>query len=305
MRKIVFPECDFCSARLKKSVKCSVCTVKVCEMCSEHFYSGACSEACKSKIPNKKWGDSSPPKEFLPKLGKIKVAKFYPGKPQPVSEGYQNVLIHTSKAGIGGPLSPYVLCDEQGHLLENIWQFAKLYREVHAQHTPISRFNPGHIIWEHPVEKHVDEMNNPNNAFWAWRKKGMANKYAVRYPNGYHGRHKCICAIWGTKEKYEILDYISARKKIYCGEYARLAPKTESFKALLKLLQNGENLQLVEVDGPDPYLKYPPYDQISPENPGLLITEETIKMIVNDPGKPFGHGFVIAALLLGGEKWMQ
>lgn len=29
------------------------------------------------------------------KMGSIKVAKYYPGKHQPVTKGYQNVLIHT------------------------------------------------------------------------------------------------------------------------------------------------------------------------------------------------------------------
>lgn len=123
----------------------------------------------------------------------------------------------------------------------------------------------------------------------------MNNEYAVRYPNGFHGRSKCLYAIW----EGEHLDYISARKKIYCGEYARLAPLTESFQNLKALLESGQNLQLVEVDGPDPTLNYSPYDSISPENPGMLMTRETVALLIQDEKKPFGHGFVIAALLLG------
>lgn len=129
----------------------------------------------------------------------------------------------------------------------------------------------------------------------------MNNGYAVRYPNGFHGRHNCLFSLTESNER---LDYIQARKRIYCGEYARLAPLTPHFKQLKTMLENGQNLQIVEVDGPDPALSYPPYDQISPASPGLVMTEATVRLLVNDPHKPFGHGFVIAALLLDGKNWI-
>lgn len=239
------------------------------------------------------------------KIGQLKVAKYYPGKPQPQTEGFRNILIHTSPAGIGGPLSPYVLRNEQGQLLESIYQFSKVYEIVYAQKTALSRFQPNTIIWEHPREVHL-ENNELTQEFWNWRKKGMDNLYAVRYPNGFKGRKKCLFAIWpGNNDGDDArLSYLEARKKIYCGEYARLAPPTESFKKLKALLANGENIQIIEVDGPDPALNYPPYDQISVNNPGMTMNEKNIKILVNDERKPFGHGFCISALLLGGEKWI-
>lgn len=132
----------------------------------------------------------------------------------------------------------------------------------------------------------------------------MRNKYAVRYPNGFEGRRKCICSFRFVGDEVIRLGYIEARKQIYCAEYARLAPQTDAFKKMCALLDQGTSIQIIEVDGPDPSLTFPPYDQISKEKPGLLITEETIRMLVNDERKPFGHGYVIAALLLGGEEWM-
>lgn len=234
--------------------------------------------------------------------GQVRVAKYYPGKPTPVTPGYRSVLIHVSSTGLGGPLSPFVLKNEQGQLLENVWQFSKLYPRVTSQHSLIKGTNT--VIWSHPAEVHIDtETGEPNDAYWAWREKGMNNPLAVRYPNGYYGRTACIGAIWPGESGR--LDYIQARKKIYCAEYARLAPRTPAFKALRALLEKGENLQIVEVDGPDPTLKYPPYDQISPAEPGMLMNETNIRLLVNDTNKPFGHGFVIAALLLGGEEWMK
>lgn len=233
-----------------------------------------------------------------PKLtGQVKVAKYYPGKPLPSSPGFTNILIHTK-----GELSPYVLRDKEGVILENAWQFSKVYPVVDAQRIPLSRWQKNQIIWEHPREEHLDPQGEPNAAYWAWRKKGCAAPYAVRYPNGFHGRKKCLYAL--EDENGPHLSYLDARKAIYCRIYREEAHKTKEFKDLYERLQGGENLQIVEVDGPDPHLSFPPYDRISGENPGLLMDEETIKLLLGDDRKPFGHGFVIAALLLDGADWL-
>lgn len=248
----------------------------------------------------------------ISKMGRVKVAKYYPGKEAPFSDGYKNIIIHTSSSNLGGDLSPYILRNEKGQLLENIWQFSKIYSSVDAQKTWLSRFQPDNIIWYHPSEIHA--VSDPTGTwtttteYWMWRNKGMNNKYAVRYPNGFNGRHKCLCSLWPSAQNpdvYESLGYVEARKKIYCSEYIRLAPHTKHFKKLQALLNSGVNLQIVEVDGPDCALDFPPYDRISHCNPGLDINEETIRMLINDSRKPFGHGYVIAALLLGGASWMQ
>lgn len=232
------------------------------------------------------------------KQGEVAVAKYYPTKDRlPFKQGFRPVLIHVKE-----PLSPYVLANEQGHLLENIWQFSKVYERVEEQEIHLSSKHPNsRIIWEHPAEVHI-ESGALTPAYFDWREKGMRNAYAVRYPNGFQGRHKCLYSFW----EGEKLDYVAARKKIYCGEYARLAPPTKAFKELYSALhERGENLLLIEVDGPDPTLTYPPYDQISTANPCMIMNEKNIRLLVNDEKKPFGHGFVLAALLLDGAEWMN
>jgi hypothetical protein len=262
----------------------------------------------------------SPPKQ----PGEVRVAKYYPGRAIPRMENFKTILIHTSPHDIGGPLSPYLLKNEEGQLLENVWQFSKLYPSISAQKIPLSRYHPNIIIWQHPQEDHIEKKTNePLEAYWAWREKGMNNRYAVRYPNGFYGRKKCVCSIWrnasaasssdssssivfdSSLASYQRLGYIDARKVIYCGEYIRLAPKTEAIKHLQSLHLHVQNLLIVEVDGPDPTLNYPPYNQISTQSPGLLISDETIRILVNDPRKPFGHGYVIASLILSGASWME
>lgn len=237
--------------------------------------------------------------------GLVTVARYYPGQPAPTTPGFRNIVIHTSKQLLGGDLSPYVLCNEKGQLLENIWQFAKIYRRVEAQRTKLSRFHPDKIIWTHDTEQHIVGEDTVTKEYWAWRRKGMANEYAVRYPNGFHGRHRAVASLWIVDGQLRWLDYISARKHIYCGEYIRLAPSTPHFQQLSAMLAAGENLQIVEVDGPDPTLEYGPYASINKEKPGMPMNESTCRFLIDDPQKPFGHGFVIAALLMGGADWMK
>lgn len=240
------------------------------------------------------------------KRGIVAVAKYYPGGDVVKVDGFQSILIHTSAKNLGGDLSPYVLTNEKGHLLENIWQFSKLYPKVTKQQVPISKWQPDKIIWDYPEEVHY-ENDEILPAYWNWRALGTANAYAVRYPNGFHGRRKCIFSLWPRADdptQYDKLDYIEARKKIYCGEYFRLAPYTPHFKQLKTMLNNGVNLLIVEVDGPDPDLTYPPYNQISRKNPAMIMNKENVNLLVNDRNKPFGHGFTIATLLLNGQNWL-
>lgn len=223
--------------------------------------------------------------------GKVAVAKYYyRNRKVATMEGYMSVLIHSSDRGIGGPLSPFHLKNEKGQLMENVWQFSKLYPVVHKQTQK---------EWTHPEEVHGDP---PNEAYWKWREKGMNHPRAVRYPNGYKGRHECICAITDDGQR---LDYIASRNAIYCDFYVRHALQHPSFVALKERLESGENILLVEVDGPDYGLKFEPYTRISAASPGLNMDEDTIKMLLNDTRKPFGHGYVIAALLLDGAEWLK
>src|SRR3990170_1429443 len=111
-----------------------------------------------------------------------------------------------------GELGPYQLKDEQGRIMENIFQFAKCYKRVPKVVQKYSRWN-NTIIWEHPEEIHMDEKGNLTQEFWNWRYKGMNNKYAVRYPVGYNREMRASCqyCLWNDEK----LDYVESRKKIY------------------------------------------------------------------------------------------
>lgn len=244
--------------------------------------------------------------------GKVYVGRYDPktrSLPR-LPSGVKPILIHTAATGLGGPLSPYQLRDRRGRLLENMWQFSKVYPAVTAQRQLRTRFRPSEPpIWEWPAEVHLDKKGNPTAAYWEWRRKGFAAEYAIRYPNGFAGRHNCAYSLgYRAKEGKPgpKLDYIAARKAIYCKLYVKLAVGHPALLKLQKLLDQGQSLCIIEVDGPDLsyYVESPIADRI---RRGVLKIDgqEVIEYLLNDPGRPFGHGFVLAALLKGGAGWLE
>lgn len=193
-------------------------------------------------------------------------------------------------------LTPYFLRDEEGVIFENLWQSSKVYGSVQAQH----EIKAGKVIWSHPSEVHVDQNNQVNAAYWNWRHKLRSNPYAVRYPNGYHGRHTCRCSLWikpSTKpsiegstegsinpstDVWQALPYIPARKEIYCKSYARLVQQTTAYKQLKAAVDAGTSIQICEMDV-----------RLGP------VTLDVLRYELNNPQQPFGHGYVLAACLLG------
>lgn len=219
----------------------------------------------------------------------IRVGKYdYKNKIQPGTPGYTNVLIHTS-----GELSPYTMCDESGVIMENFWQFHKAWPRVFKIKTPISRYNHD-TRWEHPEEIHVQD-GKLTDAYWDWRNKGMTHDKWVRYPNGYKHHHETIGSVIGTKDNYEIVGYIEARKRIYFAKYKEIAIHTNQFKRLKQMLSEGCHIQINEVDGPS-FMAIPPYDNVVKKS--LLITPEVLTQLINNPTQPFGHGYALAACLL-------
>lgn len=271
--------------------------------------------------------------------GKIRVGRIThtreKGKKQfAVTDGYTNIVVtshNTTK--LGHTLSPYVLKDSKGRLMENLWQFAKIYVQVGEQHQK---------EWSHDAEVHIlgykkgKPIEKITPDYWKWRSKGMNHKHPVRYPNGYAGKAKCISCLWPAKTgimaaseilnilndveneyaEMDQLDYISARKRVYIPLYIALAKQTEEFAELQAMLNRGMNLQIMDVDGPDDTIydgDVPfPYNTMTKGIHGVTsgvgsieMTEENVKALLNDPTQPFGHGYCLAVALLGKEEWLD
>lgn len=105
-------------------------------------------------------------------------------------------------------------------LMENAWQFSKLYPE------------------------HATD-GEPTDAYWTWAESGWSDAAPRRYPMG-RGR-KPLCSLWDGKK----LTYVQARKKVYAPLYAEVVKKTEAFKRLCDLYAEGKHLVLRDFDGYD------------------------------------------------------
>lgn len=236
--------------------------------------------------------------------GKIKVGTItYEGKKQifPKVPNYTSIVCLTPSTKYGS-LGPYVLCDEMGRLIENVWQFSKVYKKVPKTKQVYSRWD-SRVIWDHHEEVHTDSSNNPNKNYWEWRKKGMECKDPIRYPVGKKARGMCLYSI-PEHDKNKRLNYIDARKEIYCRVYTNSVRGAPQFHELKKRIDSGENLLIIEVDGPrqeslEYYKEKYNVDNDFIVNDTIDVTKENLDIMLNDDKHSFGHGYCLAAALLG------
>lgn len=228
----------------------------------------------------------------------------------PTFPEFQDILCLT-KSSEYGSLGPYCLKDKHGRILENIWQFSKIFEEVPISRQTYSRYDRK-IIWDHPAEVHLID-GKPTLEYKLWRQKGINCEYAVRYPVGFHHKNKCVGSIRSKEYNKCILDpnhvpkllnYIEARKEIYLKNYLKLVKFEKDFLKLKNMLKEGKNLLIIEVDGPhgdylDHYKNtYDVADDFIVDNT-ILATKENMSIMLNDPKFPFGHGYCLAVALLG------
>lgn len=115
----------------------------------------------------------------------------------PKYDGYRPIICLT-KCTTYGELGPYVLEDDDGCIMENIWQFSKVYKNVPASKQYYSQWDDT-VIWDHPAETHIDSDGNLTDEYWEWRRKGYNNKYPVRYPVGMKHRSECLYSFYNEK----------------------------------------------------------------------------------------------------------
>lgn len=224
----------------------------------------------------------------------------------PSYENFTSIIVMMRSHSKYYPLSPYFLKDAKGRIMENIWQFSKCYEKVPATIQRASRYD-NTKIWTHGAEVHLDANDNMTDECLAWRIKGMNNQYPVRYPVGYDYRSNCKFALAenpdGTISPNK-LDYVSARKAIYLPVYCSLVRGEKLFEHLQKRLNKGENLLIIEVDGPhqeslEYYKEKYGVDDTFIENSTVLINNVSIPIMLNDDKHAFGHGYCLAMALLG------
>jgi hypothetical protein len=223
----------------------------------------------------------------------------------PQFPNFKNILVLTKSTKYGS-LGPYVLKDEKGRIMENIYQKCKVYEKVPKTVQRYSRYD-NTIIWNHPYEIHVDEKGNLTPEYWNWRKKLSRCEYHIRYPVGFNYRSNCLYALKRISKQengiyYEKLDYIQARKEIYMPVYIKLAKKEKQYNDLLEMLKKGINILIIEVDSPhqedlEYYKEKYGVDDDFIVNNTMICNKENIDIMLNDPKHPFGHGYCLGISL--------
>lgn len=222
------------------------------------------------------------------------------GYNDPKIDGYKKIICLTKSTAYGS-LGPYELKDKQGRIMENIFQFSKLYKTVPKSVQRKSRYDST-IIWDHPAETHLNADFTLTDEYFNWREKGMNAKYPIRYPVGMKHRHECICS-YKDDNFSKPLNYIQSRKRIYVPLYMELVKPKKQFEHLKNLLKSGINLLIIEVDGPheesmEYYKKKYHVDDTWISNDTINIDEKNMKIMLNDTKHPFGHGYCLGMALL-------
>jgi len=216
---------------------------------------------------------------------------------------FESILVLT-KSSKYGSLGPYCLKNEKNQIMENIYQFSKVYEKIPASTQRYSRYDRT-VIWSHPAETHAILTENGyvlTKEYLNWREKGMNCTYPVRYPIGFNNRHKCLFSIKSLDNPIP-LDYVQSRIQIYLPLYIDLVKPEKQFAELLNKLRKGVNLLILEVDGPhqeslDYYKeKYGVKDDFI-ENGTMLCAKENLNIMLYDTKHPFGHGYCLAIALM-------
>lgn len=85
--------------------------------------------------------------------------------------------------------------------------------------------------------------------------------------------------------------------------YERLVVKQKQFLELVERLKKGENLLILEVDGPRQeclsyYMEKYSVKENFIEGGTILATDENLDIMLNDAKHPYGHGYCLARALM-------
>jgi len=185
-------------------------------------------------------------------VGAMNMRGAWAGKP----EGAKRVNVTSAQAKaseLRRDFSPMTATSYKGfYCFENYWQSLKRYEGISE-------------------EKSV--------AWWKGQTKGKRRYPAGKGKRVLHARH-------GDKQ----LGYVAARKEVYVPEYDALMRATPSFQNLRRRVQAGEDVVVMDFDGP------------RSADRGVACERATVELLkrkIHDVAPPFGHGYVGAAALAG------
>jgi hypothetical protein len=152
----------------------------------------------------------------------------------------------------------------RAEIFENRWQYGKMW----------------------PTANHVHSDGLPTAEWFDFRRKGYKSKTPKRRPLPVKQYGFAASAFYNSR----VYNYIDSRKQVYVPEYAALIRDAPAVQEMRAMLAQGKDLLILDNDAP-PKTRWPE---------GRELTQEVWNEMINDPALPFGHGYVVAALVHGG-----
>ncbi len=161
--------------------------------------------------------------------------------------------------------------------LENCWQALKVFPDYEEDG------NPTEAWYETRLEMYKDPPPPPPPPIPHRHHKGATSATG--------SKNVPLYALWVLPDEEELrMKYVEGRQ-IYCTYYERLGKKTKSYSKLMRMVNEGTNVQIIGYDGYD--LELTQADQTNQKK----MTKMFEKFYL-DGSRPFGHELVLAALLL-------
>lgn len=186
----------------------------------------------------------------------------------------------TSAQGIAHPnrvaFSPMTFVPDRYYgfyCFENFWQSGKRYGEL------------GHL------DRRIKDAD-----IKTWKGYDTPRRRHPKAPKG----AVPIDAIYPDINPEATYGYIESRKRIYVPLYHKYITERKESKDVLALLRGavaqGDTIIITDFDGPKERSRDPEIEYI---RPCLKVDLDLLREKINDPTFQFGHGYVVAAALLG------
>jgi len=160
---------------------------------------------------------------------------------------------------------------------------------VFDKHEPALRAKIFENRWQYgkcwPTAQHLNADQSPTPKWFEFRAKGYASDVPKRRPLPRKQFGNATSSYYNGR----VHGYVESRKLVYVPEYAALIRDSAAVREMKRLLREGTSILVLDNDAPPKTL----YRE------GREMTQELWDEMIENEALPFGHGYVVAALLAG------
>lgn len=234
-----------------------------------------------------KIGSSAVPK----RISLTPITKSFVGEPA-AAAGKGKVYIGTSARGSAWSTKPY-----EGIKTVNVTSAQgkdSPYRRDFSPMTPIAGGYKGFWNFESYWQSGKVFEGIPKDVARKWWREQRVPKRKYAGPGSKGKPLKVLYSAWpdhtdNTGKEIQ-MQWIQSRKEVYVPEYNTLVNSRASTKELQAFVNSGKDIMIYDLDGP----KEPDGKPAT-----LEVTLDVLRQKINATDFPFGHGYIVAAMILG------